>query len=219
MNGENSVETYALLPFVKQMTNRNLLYDPGSSNWDSVATQRGGKGWEVQGGFKREETYVYLWLIHVDIWHKSAQYCKEVILQLKVNKFFKSPSLLSGSQKERSPKKYLLWGSWAEMDGGGEHLRGLSPGLGGITSPASTITQGKSPCGGTEIYFRTGYQKTGDGRCVPLLPLHKHLVSQLLFSFSLSSIKSVQFHWLTQKGQEDFKRLFNSTSKLGSSLK
>ena len=38
MNGENSVETYALLPFVKQMTNRNLLYDPGSSNWDSVAT-------------------------------------------------------------------------------------------------------------------------------------------------------------------------------------
>ena len=42
--------------------------------------------WEVGGRAKREETYVYLWLIHVDIWQKPAQYCKAIILQLKMNK-------------------------------------------------------------------------------------------------------------------------------------
>ena len=29
------------------------------------------------------------WLIHVDIWLKPTQYCKAIILQLKINKFFK----------------------------------------------------------------------------------------------------------------------------------
>ena len=46
-------------------------------------------GWEVGGRFKREKTYVYLWLIHVDIWQKLTQYCKAIILQLKTNKFKK----------------------------------------------------------------------------------------------------------------------------------
>ena len=45
-------------------------------------------GWEVGEKFKKEGTYVYLWLIHVDIWHKATQHCK-IILQLKINKFFK----------------------------------------------------------------------------------------------------------------------------------
>ena len=34
-------------------------------------------------GFRMEETYVYLWLIHVDVWQKSTRYCKAIILQLK----------------------------------------------------------------------------------------------------------------------------------------
>ena len=33
-------------------------------------------------GFSRQ-TYVYLWLIHVDVWHKPTQYCKAIIFQLK----------------------------------------------------------------------------------------------------------------------------------------
>ena len=33
--------------------------------------------------FRMEGTYVYLWLIHADIWQKSTQYCKAIILQLK----------------------------------------------------------------------------------------------------------------------------------------
>ena len=39
-------------------------------------------GWEV-GKFKREGTYIYLWLIHTIVWQKPTQYCKEIILQLK----------------------------------------------------------------------------------------------------------------------------------------
>ena len=40
-----------------------------------------GGGREVQEG----GTYVYLWLIHVNIWQKSAQYYTAIILQLKIN--------------------------------------------------------------------------------------------------------------------------------------
>ena len=35
--------------------------------------------------FKKEGIYVYLWLIHVDVWHKPTQFCKTIILQLKNN--------------------------------------------------------------------------------------------------------------------------------------
>ena len=38
-------------------------------------------GWGEK--FKKEETYVYLWLICVDMWQKSTQYCKAMTLQLK----------------------------------------------------------------------------------------------------------------------------------------
>jgi len=39
------------------------------------------------GRFKSEGIYVYLWLIHV--MQKPTQYCKAIILQLKINKFLK----------------------------------------------------------------------------------------------------------------------------------
>ena len=42
----------------------------------------GGEG-GGRGGFKREGTYVYLWLILDDVWQKPSQYCKVIILQLK----------------------------------------------------------------------------------------------------------------------------------------
>ena len=45
--------------------------------------------WEVGRRSKGEETYVYLWLIHVDVWQKPTQYCKAIILQLKMNTFLK----------------------------------------------------------------------------------------------------------------------------------
>ena len=33
--------------------------------------------------FEREGTYVYLWLIHVDVWQKPSQHCKAIILKLR----------------------------------------------------------------------------------------------------------------------------------------
>lgn len=41
------------------------------------------------GGFRREGTYVHLWLIPVDVWQKPTQYCKVVILQFKKKKMSK----------------------------------------------------------------------------------------------------------------------------------
>ena len=37
----------------------------------------------MEAGFRREGTFVYLWLIHVVVWQKPTQYCKAIILQLK----------------------------------------------------------------------------------------------------------------------------------------
>ena len=33
-------------------------------------------GWEVRRRFKKEGTYVYLWLIHDDVWQKPTHYCR-----------------------------------------------------------------------------------------------------------------------------------------------
>ena len=63
-------------------------------------------GWEVEGRLKREGTNVSLWLVHVDVWQKSTQYCKAIILQLKIilkktaSSFLKS----SGRVSPESPR-------------------------------------------------------------------------------------------------------------------
>ena len=38
-----------------------------------------------RGLLKKEGTYVFLWLIYIVVWQKSTQYCKVIILQLKIN--------------------------------------------------------------------------------------------------------------------------------------
>ena len=48
-----------------------MLYDAWSSNpmlYDNL-------GWWDEVGVGREGTYIYLWLIHVDVWQKPTQYC------------------------------------------------------------------------------------------------------------------------------------------------
>ena len=59
----------------------------------------------MEGRFKREGTYVYLWLIQVDfVWQKSTWYCKAIILQLKINKYIleKDPGR---KKKKKNPVK------------------------------------------------------------------------------------------------------------------
>ena len=38
--------------------------------------------------------YIYLWLTHVDIWWKTTQYYKAIILQLKINNFLKKENCM-----------------------------------------------------------------------------------------------------------------------------
>ena len=49
----------------------------------------GWDGREVGGVFRYGGTWVNLWLIHVDVWQIPTQYYKAIILQLKINNFFK----------------------------------------------------------------------------------------------------------------------------------
>ena len=49
-----------------------MLYDSGNSDLGSVTSQRGWMGREVAGRLWRKRTYVYLWLIHVDVWQKPS---------------------------------------------------------------------------------------------------------------------------------------------------
>ena len=72
---ENSIETYTL-PNVKKIANENQLYD--TQNPKSVLCDNP-EGWDGEGG-GREGTFVYLWLILVDVWQKPSQHCKVIIL-------------------------------------------------------------------------------------------------------------------------------------------
>jgi len=47
-------------------------------------------GRKMGGKFKRERIYVYLWLIHVEVWQKTTKFCKAIILQLKNKSIFKN---------------------------------------------------------------------------------------------------------------------------------
>ena len=48
---------------------------------------QGWDGEEVRGRLEKEGTCVCLWLIHVAVWQEPAQYCKTIILRLKMSKF------------------------------------------------------------------------------------------------------------------------------------
>ena len=42
------------------------------------------EGWDGVGG-STERTHVYLMLVRVDAWQRQTQFCKAIILQLKIN--------------------------------------------------------------------------------------------------------------------------------------
>ena len=61
--------------------------------------------WEMGEVFRREGTYISLWLTHVDVWQKPTQYCKAVILQLKIDLFFKKAQ---SQTIEFKKKKFII---------------------------------------------------------------------------------------------------------------
>ena len=64
------------------------------------------EGWDGEGGGWEITTYVYLWLIHVDVWQKPTQFCKAIILQWK-NKI-KNKVKKNSPQKNNKKRNYLL---------------------------------------------------------------------------------------------------------------
>ena len=85
LNGESSMETYTTIckidsqwEFAVWLRKLQLVPCHNLEGWDGMED-----GWEVQGG----GVYVYLWLSHANVWKKPTQYCKGIILQLKINKF------------------------------------------------------------------------------------------------------------------------------------
>ena len=76
------VSSKLIFPYVKKRASGNLLYVSGNSKQGSNNLE-GGTRREMGGRFRREGTYVYLWLIHVEVWLKPVQFCKAIILQLK----------------------------------------------------------------------------------------------------------------------------------------
>ena len=95
MKVQSESEVAQLCPTLSDPMGCNL---PGSSvhgnlqarvlEWGDIAfsmCQPRGVEWGGRWGgrFKREETYVYLWLTHVEVWQKTRKFCKVIILQLK----------------------------------------------------------------------------------------------------------------------------------------
>ena len=76
-NGESSVESYT------SARGRDGRW-ACCVNWGSVTAREAGMGREVGSRVKRG-AYVRLWLISVDAWQKPTQYCKAIILPLKIN--------------------------------------------------------------------------------------------------------------------------------------
>ena len=87
LNWEINTEIHTS-PCVKQIANGKLLYNTRNSACCSVKTWRSRMGWELGRRFKREETYAYPWLVQADVREKPTQHYKEIILQLRINKFF-----------------------------------------------------------------------------------------------------------------------------------
>ena len=74
-----------------------LCVDDGSILWgERVSTPRS------FSSFLYRKSKKGIWLTHVDIWQKPTQYCKAIILQLKINKSEnESCSVMSDSLQAR----------------------------------------------------------------------------------------------------------------------
>ena len=70
---------------IHKTAREKLPCNTGSSTLCPVTTDRGGTRGQAGRGFKREGTYVYLWLIHTVVRQKPTQHWKAIILRLKIS--------------------------------------------------------------------------------------------------------------------------------------
>ena len=71
-------------PFPPPTVSKCLFFRSASLLLPSALLQARGKGWG--GRFKREETYVNLWPILVDVWQKLSKYCNYPLIKNKIKK-------------------------------------------------------------------------------------------------------------------------------------
>ena len=64
---------------------------------------------------------MHLWLIHVNVWQKTSQYCKVIILQLKQINFLKVPEMTNTIVEI----KKLITGLYINLDTIKERIAGL----------------------------------------------------------------------------------------------
>ena len=98
------------------------MYDAGSSN---LVFCNNLEGWGGVGG-ELEETCVYLWLIHADVWQKPTQYHKAIILQFPKKKksemvhshetSFSLGCLLFKKKKKNRCRKQVLVRIWRNIN-------------------------------------------------------------------------------------------------------
>ena len=82
MNGESSKNAYTL-PYIKYIASGNLLYDSELT----LGVCNNLEGWKRVGDWKDVQEGGRLCtpcLLHVDVWQKANQFCKAIILQLKI---------------------------------------------------------------------------------------------------------------------------------------
>ena len=58
-----------------------IRLQPSSTRCSMTTYAWVGWGGRWEKGFRRDRTYVYLWLIHVDVWQRPTQYCRAIALQ------------------------------------------------------------------------------------------------------------------------------------------
>ena len=79
MYGESNLETYIII--YKKRMNGNFLYVSEKINQVlCINLER----WDGKGGRREVQKWrdIYLWLIHIEVWHKT-KFCKAIILQYK----------------------------------------------------------------------------------------------------------------------------------------
>ena len=81
---ENGIETH-IISYIKRIASPGSMQDAGCLglvHWDDPEGWYGmGGRWERGSGWG---THVHPWLIHVNEWQKSLQYCEVISLQLKL---------------------------------------------------------------------------------------------------------------------------------------
>ena len=137
-------------------------------------------GREVGGKFKKEGVYVYLWLIHADIWQKTTKFCKAIILQFS-SVAQSCPTLCNpmNSSTPGLPVHHQLPGSiQTHINGVSDAMQVSHPPLLHVV-PFSSCPQSFPASGSFPMsqFFASHGQSIGVSASTSVLPMNTHMIS------------------------------------------